>query len=461
MVHREVKKVLMKFVRREVKEKGADWGELRRIKRHVVIKKGLPSVPNLVINTDAGLSFMVIIHSIKEIRLYLFASEGHMLHGQSYFSSLEEVTKDLHSKSKKIARFPPLEKKLTRAQRSYKLDLQFKQIWDRLAKSLGIPKLQRRQRPLIKGISKEANGIFGTNLSKSFIQIPYQSSNLGVIFHFYTLYFFLPSSIRQNRVLAEAIAIKLLSSLKKIEVKGALLSRDSQKIIREFDLWESIELKDIYNLLKKVTLYYDFPWETQDFVTLMHLPLNLLKAPSRQVLHNLFYQLFSNSQNIDFLILACFLGIPFNFNCQIPSEISKNPTISLYNLLKTWQFSKVLPIIEKQKVLYSSGQMRAINEALHFQYTKILDINLDQVGTFEIKNKSDSLILLTSTTQILPNGTETEIMFKPVILASNATITLDINSINISGQSPLRIQYSLVKSLEDISNPIFVGTLVI
>lgn len=461
MTYREVKKELMKFVRQEVKEKGADWAELRRIKRHVVIKKGLPSVPNLVIKTDAGLSYMAIIHSRKEIRLYLFASEGQMLHGQSYFSSFEEIAKDLHSKSKKIARFPPLEKKLTRAQQNHQLDRQFKQIWDRLAKSLGISKPQRRQRPLIKGISKEADGIFGTILSKNFIQIPYQSSNLGVIFHYYALYFFLPLTIRQNEVLAEAIAMKLLSSLKKIEVKKALESRDSQEIIREFKVWDSIEPKDIYNLLKKVDLYYDFPWETKDFITLIQLPLNLLKAPSRQNLHNLFHQLFSNSQNEDFLILACFLGIPFNFDCQISSEKLKNSTILIYNLLKTWRISQVLPLIEKQEARFSAGLMKAIKEALHFQYTKILEINFELVGTFKIRNKSDSPIFLTSATQILPNGTETEVTFELVTLPANATFLLDFNSINISGQSPLRIQYSVAKSLEDSSNPIFVGTLVI
>ncbi|MHA2203396.1 MAG: hypothetical protein ACW991_06880, partial [Candidatus Hodarchaeales archaeon] len=158
MVHRAVKKELMKFVRREVKEKGADWGELRRIKRHVVVKKGLPSVPSLVINTDAGLSYMVLIHWKKEIRLYLFDLEGNMLHGLSYFSSFEEVSKDLHSKSKKIARHPPLEKKITRAQQNYQLDRKFQQIWVRLAKILRISKSQRRHRPLIKGIPQEADG---------------------------------------------------------------------------------------------------------------------------------------------------------------------------------------------------------------------------------------------------------------------------------------------------------------
>jgi hypothetical protein len=460
MVHRVVKKELMKFVRREVKEKGADWGELRRIKRHVVIKKGLPSVPSLVINTDAGLSYMVLIHWKKEIRLYLFDSEGNMLHGLSYFTSFKEMVKDLHSKSKKIARYPPLEKKLTRAQRNYQLDRRFQQIWVRLAKTLRISKSQRRQRPLIKGITQEADGIFGTNFTKDFIHVPYQSTNLGVIFHYYSLYFFLPLSIQQNKDLAEALALSLLISFKKLNYESILENRDSLTIIQEMDSWDSIEPYNILNLLKKVSLYYDFPWETQDFIMLMDLPFELLKNPSRKNLPKLFYQLFSNSQNIDFLILACFLGIPFNFNCHTSSEISNQTSISFYNSLKNWQFSKVLPLLKKKQIQFTSGQMRAIEEALHFQYTSVLQVNL-QNGIFEIKNKSDIPIILSSAIQILPDGTETEITFEPVTLNVKSTISLDVNSFNITDRSPLRLQYSLVNSLEDRSRPIFIGTLVI
>lgn len=461
MVHREVKKELMKFVRREVKEKGAEWGELRRIKSHVVLKKGLPSVPSLVINTDAGLSYMVLIHWKKEIRLYLFDSEGNMLHGLSYFSSFEEVSKDLHSKSKKIARYPPLEKKITRVQQNYQLDRQFQKIWVRLAKILRISKSQRQKRPLIKGIPQEADGIFGTNFTKDFIHVPYQSLNLGVIFSYYTLYFFLPSSIQQNEDLAEALAVRLLTSFKKLKYNSILKRRDSLKLIQEMDSWDSIEPLDILNLLKKVTLYYDFPWETKDFIALMNLPSNLLKTPSRPKLPNLFWQLFSNSQNVDFLILACFLGIPFNFNYPISSKVFKKPPILLYKLLKTWQFSKVLPLLKQKRIQFSSGQMRAIEEAVHFQFTNVLQINLDNMGIFKIKNKSDIPIILSSAIKILPDGTETEITIQPVTLSANSTISLDIDSFNVTDRSPLRIQYSLVNSLEDISRPIFVGTIVI
>ncbi len=461
MVHREVKKELMKFVRREVREKGADWGELRRIKRHVVVKKGLPSVPSLVINSDAGLSYMATIHSKKEIRLYLFDSGGNMLHGLSYFSSFEEVSKDLHSKSKKIARYPPLEKKLTRAQQNYQLDRQFQRIWVRLAKILRVSKSQRRQRPLIKGIVKEADGIFGTNFTNDFIHIPYQSSSLGVIFYYYSLYFFLPSSIQQNNDLAEALAVRLLSSFKKLKYDSVLENRPSKKIIQKLSSWDSIDPPEILNLLNKVTIYYDFPWETQDFIMLMNLPSELLKIPSRQNLPNLFHQLFSNSQNMDFLILSCFLGIPFKFNCHISSEISNQTLILIYDLLKNWQFSKVFPLLKQKGMEFSTGQMRAIEEALHFQYTKILKINLDKKGIFEIKNKSDIPIILSSAVQILPDGTETDITFEPVTLNAISTISLDVNSFNITDRSPLRIQYSLMNSFEDISHPIFVGTLVI
>ncbi|UCG02244.1 MAG: hypothetical protein JSW11_21965 [Candidatus Heimdallarchaeota archaeon] len=447
-------------MRREVREKGADWGELRRIKRHVVVKKGLPSVPSLVINTDEGLSYMVIIHWKKEVRLYLFGTEGNMLHGVSYFSSLEEVSKDLHSKSKKIVRYPPLEKKLTRAQQNYQLDLKFKQIWVQLVKKLKIPKSQRRQRPLIKCILQQAEGIFGTNFTKDFIYVPYQSPNLGVIFHYYSLFFFLPPSIRQNEDLAEALVVKLLPVFK-FEVKSFLKGRDSLKIIRRLDSWDSIEPLNFFNLLKKVTIYYDFPWNTEEFIMLMDLPSELLKNPSRQKLPNLFCQLFSNSQNLDFLILACLLGIPFNFNCQISPKFSKHLSISFYNWIKNCQFSKALPFMKQKRIHFSSGQMRAIQEALQFQYANILQFNLDNDEIFEIENKSDIPVVLSSALKILSNGTENEINFDPIVLNANSTISLDVKSMNITNKSPLRFQYLLVNSLKDTSRPIFIGTIVI
>ena len=461
MVHREVKKELMKFVRREVKEKGADWGELRRIKRHVVLKKGLPSVPSLIINTDAGLSYMAIIYSKREIRLYLFESEGQMLHGQSYFSSFEEVSKDLHSKSKKIARHPPLEKKLTRAQQNYQIDRRFKQIWIQLAKKLRIPKSQRRQRPLIKGILNEADGILGTNFKQDFIRIPYQSSNLEVIFYYYSLYSFLPSSVQQNKDLSEALATRLLTYFKGIKYDFILKNRASLKLAKELDSGDSIEPIDVFNLLNKVSFYYDFQWRTQDFIMLMNLPSELLKATSRHELPNLLCKLFFKSQNKDFLILSSFLGIPFKFNCHIPPEISDQTLFLLYDKLRNWQFSEVFPLLQTKEIEFSKGQMRAFEEAIQFQYANVLEINLDEKGIFEIKNKSDIPIVLSSAVQILPDGTETTVSFEPVNINPISTISIDVKTLKITDRFPLRIHYSLLNSLEDKSRPIFVGTIVI
>ena len=199
----------------------------------------------------------------------------------------------------------------------------------------------------------------------------------------------------------------------------------------------------------------------KDFIKLMSLPSELLKAPSRQTLSNLFYQLFSNSRNKDFLILSCFLGIPFEFNCHIPSEISNQTLIFIYNSLKNWQFSEVLPLLKSKGGELSTGQMKAIEEAIQFQYTKTLEINLDEKGIFEIKNRSDILIKLSSAVQILPNGTETDVIFEPVSIKPMSTISLDVKAFKNTDRSPLRIRYSLMNSLEDISRPIFVGTIVI
>ncbi|MFX1286426.1 MAG: hypothetical protein ACFFB5_22515 [Promethearchaeota archaeon] len=460
MIPREVKKELMKFVRREVKEKGAEWGELRRIKRLIVIKKGLPSVPNLVIATDAGLSYVVLIHWKKEIRLYLFNAEGIMLHGHSYFSSFEEVSKDLYSKSKKIARYPPPKKILTHAQQNYQLDKKFQRVWVRLAKILKIPKTKRRQRPLIKGLMRDAEGIFGTKFDKGFIYIPYKSSKLGEIFYYYSLFSFLPSSIKQNKPLAEAIAVKLLISFKKINYRSIIENHDSLEILQKMNPWDSLKPLTILNLLKKITMYYSNTWRTQDFLSLLELPLNLIKTPSRKNLPEIFCQLFTISQNEAFHNLANILGLPFNIECTISRKISEDSSV-LLTWLRNWQISTVLSYLQKDYLEITKGRFRAIEEAMNFLYANVLQVELTKKGLFEIRNKSDTPIILTSAIQILPNGTESEIVFQKIHLKANSTILFDLNSLNITEQYPLRIQYLLVRSIEDISRPVFTGTLIL
>ncbi|MHA2245190.1 MAG: hypothetical protein ACXADY_09485 [Candidatus Hodarchaeales archaeon] len=465
MSRRDVKKELMKFVRREVKEKGADWGELRRVKRHIVVKKGLPNVPSLVLKSDSGLSYMAIIQWRKELRLYLFDVEGKTLHGQSYYQNyqdLQEVYKDIRGKSKKVSRYPPAEKLITQSQRNYELDRRFQKIWVRIAKFFQVSKSHRRNRPLIKGINqKDASGIFGTKHEEGFIHIPFQSQNLGVIFTYYSIYFILPSSIRQNEVLAEALALKLLTSFKQYKHVSLMKNRNSFEIIHKMEAWNSLKHKDVFNVLKKVLYYYDCSWETQDFISLVNLPLDLVKNLSRPNLSELFYQLFLISQNEDYLTLANFLGLPFSVEYNIPKIMSKKESFLFFGWLKSWQFSKVLPYLQQQSLTLTKGQIRAIEEAQNFQYANVLQVELTTKGIFDIKNKADLPIILTSAIQIFPDGTETSISFQRVTLQANSTILFDLNSLDIKVQSPIRIQYSLVKSPDKISHPVFSGTLVI
>lgn len=461
---RHVEKELMRFVRREVKEKGADWGELRRVKRHVVVKRGLPNIPNLVLQIDSGLSYMGVIQWREELRLYLFDVEGKILHGQSYYSNyqnLQEVYKDIKGKSKKIARYTTSEKTLTLSQRNYELDKRFQKIWIRLAKMLQVSKSHRRKRPLIKGMSQEADGFLGTKMDDNFIYVPFNSPYLGAIFYYYSIYFFLPYSIQQNEDLGEALALKLLITFKQFKHKIIMNDRASSHIMQKMEPWDSLEIIQVFNVLKKVSIYYDSPWKTQDFTSFVNLPISLIKNPSRKKLPKIFCQLFSLCQNENFLALANFLGLPFNIECTIPTKMVGNWIISLYINIKTWNFLKVIEILKIKRISLTKGQQQAIEEAINFQYASVLQVKLPETGIFEIKNRSDSPIILTSAIQIFPDGTETEIPFQKLILKVKSTFLFDVNSLGLKYQTPVRIQYIIVKSPEDVLQPIFVGTLII
>ncbi|MHA2328848.1 MAG: hypothetical protein ACXACR_10050, partial [Candidatus Hodarchaeales archaeon] len=451
------------FIRREIKEKGADWGELRRIKSHVVLKKGLPNIPDLVIKSDIGISYIVIMNWKRELRLYLFDSDGGMLHGQSYYQDFQELYQDFSSKSKKVARFPSVKKPPTRSQKDQNLDAKFKRVWTILAKKFNMSKKIQRNRPYIKGIEYQAHGIFGTKLERNFILIPEQSTKKSIIFTYYSLYFFLPQSIQENSDLAEALAFKFLTFFPKFKHEEISEERNSYEIMQKLNPWDSLKPSDGLKILKRVILYYDSPWQTQDFLYLVDQPLNLLTNLTRQKIPGLFCNLFSGYQNEDFLILANFLGLPFGFKCTIPSKFSNEELLELYEWLNCWYFAKVLPFMQKNRAKLTNGQNRAIKEALNFQYANVLKIELDsrEAGKFVITNKSDSSIILTTATQIFPDGAEAEISFPNLIIKAHSKDSLNLRSLIGSIETPIRIRYEIVKSSKDISSPIFTGNFVV
>ncbi len=463
MVKREVKKTIMRFLRNEVTEKAADWGELRRVNSQVIVKRGLPNIPNLVIKTDAGLSFLAIVVWRKELRLYLFDSMGSMLYGQSYYDNLDEVYNDLKSKSKKIARFPPLKKPITQAQRDSQIDKQFKGVWNHLAKVFQIPQSYRKNRPLIKESSTTEGRVYGTKVTEEFIYVPYKSNRLGTIFTLYSLFFFLPINVRQNIAIGEAIAFHLLKSIKKFQNEKMEPDWPFLRIYQHLDVWQKKKPINLIKALYKLSEYYDQTWKTTDFLELVNSKLDLVENTSRKKISQLYCELFSRTQNLDFLILSVFLGLPFGFNCAVPSKYFGNELISIFFDLKTWRISNVLNFLNQKQESITRGLLKAIREALNFQFGCIIKIEMDlgDINRVILKNQSDLPIFLISAVQVFPDGTELFKSFQEVMIQPSKILPLDLRIFGKVDNTPIKFEYCVKKSPNSISKFFFKGTIVI
>lgn len=462
MVRRDVKKILMYFLRKEVHEKTADWGELRRVNSQVILKRGLPNIPNLMIRSNEGLSFLGIVNWRKELRLYLFDSDGRMLHGQSYYNNLEEVYKDLKSRSKKITRYPPLKKPITQAQHESQLDKQFKKVWLHLAKIFHISQKITKNRPLIKESATASDDIFGTRVTEEFIYIPTKSQNLETIFAFYSLFFFLPNNIHQNKIIGEAVAFNLLRSIKKYQTERVHSNWEFSTIFNQVSVWHKKDPIKLLKALNRISEYYNSTWKTKDFLELVESEFDIIEYTTRRKISDLFYDIFSKTLNLDFLVLSTFLGLPFGIEYSIPVENSENELISVFKALRHWQISKVLDYLNQQQNLISSGILKAIKEALNFQYGCVIEINIDTNDNTIVllKNKSDLPIILTTAVQISPNGREFPIIFQEVVLEPLLVTSFDIRTINIKEELPVRVEYVILRTPKSIIKPIFKGAII-
>ncbi len=463
MVRRDVKKILMYFIRTEVREKTADWGELRRIKSQVILKKGLPTIPNLVLKTDAGISFIGIIHWRKEIRIYLFDSEGSILRGLSYYEGLENIYLDLKGKSKKIARYPPFKKPILQSQRDHQIDNQFKKVWSQLAQHFRIPQKRRKKRPLIKESKKGDIPGFDTLIDNEFIYIPYKIDSKVIVFTFYSLLFFLPENIRENEALGRAIAYKMLISLKQFQNEPLDPESTFFEIFNQLREWKVRNPVKTIQALERISEYYDIIWNTNDFLELVSLSYDIIDSSSRARISKIYCDIFTKTQNVNFLILASFLGLPFGLKCKIPDHFSDNILISLFLYLQSYRISEVLDYLNQQDILQKTGFIKAINEALNYQYSCLLRVSIDSTDKLKIilHNKSDLYIILMSAIRIFPDGREIPVSFQETTLNPSSKITIDFKIISEFDNTPLRIEYIIVRSLADTKRPIFKGTMVI
>lgn len=463
MVRRDVKKILMHFIRTEVREKTADWGELRRVKSHVILKKGLPTIPDLVLKTDAGLSFIGIIHWRKEIRIYLFDLEGSILHGTSYYDDLEKVYMDLKTKSKKIARYPPFKKPVLQSQRDHHIDKQFKQIWVQLVQHFRIPLKRRKKRPLIKESKIVRKSFFDARIENEFIHIPDEIGNKTMVFTFYTLLFFLPENLRSNDTLSRIIAYKILISLKLFQNEPLDPECNFYKIFDEFRSWKVKNPVKTIQVLERISKYYDKVWNTNDFLELTKLSYDVINSSSRTKISDIFYDIFSKTGNVDFLILASFLGLPFGLKYEIQDQFSDNTLIILFKHLQSYKISATIDYLNQHKISQKTGIRKAITEALNYQYSCILKLDMDPTDQLKIKieNRSDLFIILISAIQILPDGRELPCSFQEITLKPLSNLVFDIKEVVENYKNPLRIEYILIRSPTDAKKPIFKGTVVI
>ena len=205
-----------KLMVREVKEKQANFGELRRFKKKAIMTKGLPNIPSLTLSSDAGLTYVVIIKWGREYRLLYFDKTGEYL--TSDLASPTTNTLDLYeevmSRSKYISRYPPKVKVPTLAEREHAMDQTFKQIWNNFRRYFQIPKKYVKTRPLIRIVQDSENSEtpenfnidFGGGYTDEFIFIHENIPNKLYLYAYYAIRFLLPKVLRDdNDTLAEQL----------------------------------------------------------------------------------------------------------------------------------------------------------------------------------------------------------------------------------------------------------------
>jgi hypothetical protein len=226
--------------------------------------------------------------------------------------------------------------------------------------------------------------------------------------------------------------------------------------------WQKKDPIKLLKALNRISEYYNATWKTEDFLELVESEFDIIEYTTRRKISDLFFDLFSKTSNIDFLVLSTFLGLPFGIEYSIPVVNSENELISVFKALRHWQISKVLDYLNQKQNLISNGILKAIKEALNLQYGCVLEINIDTNDnkTVLLKNKSDLPIIFTSAVQISPNGREFPIKFQEVVLKPSLVTSFDIKTINITGELPVRVEYVILRTPNSIIKPIFKGAII-
>ncbi len=222
MSDRKAPQRIHKLMVKEVKEKQANFGELRRFKKKAIVKKGLPNLPSLTIRSDAGITYVAMIQWGRELRLHYFDKKGNYLYCDlsGPETNIQQVIEEVTKQSKYISRYPPKVKVPTLAEREHAQDQIFKQIWKNFRRYFQIPKKYVKNRPLIRIVrdskdmkfpGKRHNLYDLTSHTDEFIFIHESIPNKLFLYAYYAILFLLPKALRDdNEPLAEQLCQTLI-----------------------------------------------------------------------------------------------------------------------------------------------------------------------------------------------------------------------------------------------------------
>lgn len=398
MVRRNIPHKLFNFMKKEVLQTRALWGELRRVKKMKVMQEGLPNIPKLIITKDPLVSYIVVVRNVRELRIYPFDKLGLMLPAKSYYDEeSKQVWIDVQKQSKKLAKFPKEYKPPTPGKRNKELTAAFKRIWNKIIKLYSISKNPKS--PLFSYCSEPQNGLWGTKLEGDFVYIPKDTTMLKEIFVFYSFYFLLPLGIRKDKSNAEQISIFLSKRLKLFQTIKISLGTP---FTLSFHNWEQYTNQEILNVLYRITDYFPLRWTTERIQALINTPLIEYNG-------DFFKELYDSSSDIEFLEIS--LLIEYLTTNILPETTKNQHMLSIINCLRDFEFLPIQVFLLSSE--YSKKVEELIQEASKQRLKQILRISKspEEILLF---NQGDLDVYLNDLNQNLPPKTHLIIPNKTV-----------------------------------------------
>ncbi|MHA1974647.1 MAG: hypothetical protein ACTSW1_16725 [Candidatus Hodarchaeales archaeon] len=460
MAKKDIRKKIFLFLRNEISSKKADWGEFRRVKGIIDVKKGLPNVPSLILQVQPLISYFVIIIWPREMRIYLFDRNGSMLGAESYFENTNKIYDFICSKSKKITRYPSKEKEKSIGQLNSEYDSKFQTFWKKLSKALEIPSKIRKNRPMISTGDIKQRDFLNSYQKGNFIYIKHPTSQLKIIYTYYCLFFFIPEGFRKNKEISQDLTIFLLSKVIKTDLNKQV--PDLARINKKFVYFRENRVKVILKYLYRISDYYDEVWGTKDFEIFIKIPIpDSLQSVD---IAGVFCKIFNlRPRNLLFLVLSRLLGVSQELYCQTSEKLVETALLELTNDVIQWKLSKVIKFLTLDKTDVSKGVMRALKEAIQYKFSTAIKIEMTEEKKlfFLLKNRTDLHIVIDKVIQVYEDGKEEQIQFDEIVIKASTGYNINLGDLKVVMGLPLKLSYHIMYDENKLLKPVFSGTIVL